>query len=276
MKPQVKQSEKSRILSTKDYSIFEFPDFKVSKKHLERIKDSIKLKNLSRDYPVLVDDKYRVIEGRYRFLACFDLKLELFYKIAEVTELRDAIRIKHIHKNIDVEEVVKVYADLEPYNNILLMFEEFNGKFSMRYICQHINQATHGFASSGPMLDRKVFDAGNLGKWNYVKVKNRLNEVVQFVREYRKYGWNEIHFFRIGSPYSLNQEDRDWCLKHAEKYRKQVENHIQKRNPDFRCDILSAFNTLASYRSGFDKDDDPYGVYYNGWPAKRRQSVIPK
>jgi hypothetical protein len=178
MKPKVKESEKSRILSTKDYSIFEFPDFKIAKKHLQTIKESIQAKNLSKDYPILVEAlSYKVIEGKYRFLACYDLQLPIHYKISEVTTQKDAIRIKYIHKNIPIEEVVRVYSDLRPYNDILLMHDEFDGYFPLWFIPYCISGAIDHYQNGMPKVSRKIFDSGELEKWDFMLVRNFLNRV---------------------------------------------------------------------------------------------------
>jgi len=204
MKPTIKVSEKSRILVSKDYSMFEFPDFKVSSKHMEEMKSSIQKKNLLPDYPILVDDKYSIIEGRYRFLACYDLRLPVYYKIAEVTELKDAISIKHIHKNIHFEDVVNMYASMEPYGNILKLKEEVD--LSIYSIILAIDELR--FPSSNLRIDRKLLDSGELQSWNYSRAKARLLRVIDFRKKYGYFNFKEALTFVGDGPKIFNKNEK--------------------------------------------------------------------
>lgn len=201
MKPLVKESEKSRILKSKDYSMFEFPDFKVSKKHLERMKESIQsFGNLCPDEPIVVDPKtYKIIKGRYRFLACYDLQLPIHYKISEVTTEKNAVATKHIHKQIAVEDVVKLYADLKPYNDILVLHDELSGYFSLNFIPYAIPEARAknptAHAKCILKMDRETFNSGCLPEWNYNKTRARLLRVKNFCERFHEFGWSKKDAF---------------------------------------------------------------------------------
>lgn len=224
MKPQVKETEKSRVLTTKDYSMFDFLDFKVSKGHLNKVKESIALKNLSQDYPILVSgDNYQIIEGRYRFLACYDLQLPIYYKVSEVTTLKDAIRIKHIHKNISIEDVVKVYADHEPYNQILLMHEEFQD-FSLTFIVYSIKCLWNGISRGRDgheklTIKRSIFDSGQLPLWSYNDVRKRLLRTRRFKQCYSEFGWTEYDLAAVDAKFAWIPKNsiKEYALKNAHK-----------------------------------------------------------
>jgi hypothetical protein len=221
MKPQVKESEKSRVLTTKDYSMFEFPDFKISTKHLEKIKESIIEKNLSKDYPIVVTPgNYKIIEGRYRFLACYDLQVPIYYKISEVTTHKDAIRIKHIHKNLALEDVIKVHIDNVHYQRILELHEKFNGYFSVKVVIQAIPECRANKNTIGSLrINRSIFDSGRLGYWDFDKVHSKLFRIKNFIQKYGEYGWTieDAFFFQDAEPKEFTGRE-DWIMKKAREY----------------------------------------------------------
>jgi hypothetical protein len=182
MKPQVKPSELTRILQTKDYSIFNLKDFKISKRHLNVVKESIQEKNLSKDYPILVDKNYDVIEGKYRFLALYELGLPIHYKISEVTSIEDAIRIKHIHKNVPLEDCIKVYSSIKQYKDLILLQDEFDFSYRTIVLVAQIDPSrTH-------TINRKSFDSGRLPEFDFDKAKEKLSRI-KFICD--AYQWDE-------------------------------------------------------------------------------------
>lgn len=255
MKPQVKESEKSRVLMSKDYSMFDFPDFKVSKKHLEKMKDSIRIKNLSKDYPILVSDNdYKIIEGRYRFLACYELQLPVYYKVAEVTTHKDAIRIKHIHKNIHLEDVISIYSELPQYGNILKLHSLFSDSFTITFICYAIKEARQMNKAKDteltfrhfPKLNRLAIDGGTLAEWDFKEVRARLIRIKDFVNKYGSYGWTE--------------KEGMYFMDEKPKVFSNAEDLALKKSVPFREEI----NLYFKMHGGWDKEKQCYRTSPNG------------
>lgn len=263
MKPIVKQSEKSRILQTKDYSIFNFPDFKVSKKHLNVISESIDEKNLSVDYPILVDDEYNIIEGRYRFLALYNKQLPIHYKVTEVTTLQDAVRIKYIHKNLPIDDVVKVYADLKPYHDIILMHDEFDGFFHFHFIAQQIPEAIRSDMKRVCLL-RKILDAGKLPEWDYTLVRNKLNVAKKFHNKYyEKFHlgyWDLREVYRCTRNNVLSNDTEriiTYTFRLMDEFRKSkfAKNYQRKQEYQFDYDPTNVFDVMRMVTGFLDNKD---------------------
>lgn len=178
-------TEKTRVLSTLDYSIFNLNEsLSISKKHLTRIKNSIYSKNLCPDYPILVSEGYDILEGKYRFLACYQLQLPIYYKIAEVTTLRDAIHLKHITRKTPTMEVIEIYKENPNYGNLIEMFREYqDDKLTIKTILRIIrwDNTTNPFES---------FYSGNLRDWSIDEFKSR----VEWVKEVMDY-LNHPYFY---------------------------------------------------------------------------------
>lgn len=215
MKPQVKPSEKSRILSTRDYSLFEFPDeTKLSEKHLEIVKASLQEKNLLADFPILIDDKYNILDGKYKFIAAYQLKLPINYKLAEVTTKMDAIRIKEILKRTPFRELIEVYIEIESYANLAVLRQEFfnTHRFSFEQIIRAIDEARTYKASSPKwsasaqkmvpnkpwecslVIDRSKIASGKLANWDYAKLKLRLEKIATLMD---MYSWDFYSALRL-------------------------------------------------------------------------------
>lgn len=187
----VLSTEKKRILSTQDYSIFNLNEtLSISKKHLERIKDSITKKNLCPDYPILVSDTYDILEGKYRFLACYELQLPIYYKIAEVTTMRDAIKLKQISRKTPVSEIVEMYKEIPSYGNILEICKEYEDKITIKWLLRVIQGASYTRIGDD-------FYSGEMSDWSIVGVRSRLDRVF-YIMDY------------LGHPYFYD------CLKACE------------------------------------------------------------
>jgi len=215
MKPQVKPSEKSRILETKDYSLFNLKDFKVSKKFLNVVKESIDEKNLSKDYPILVDNNYNILDGKYRFLALYELGLAINYKIAEITTIEDAIRVKHIHKNIPLHEVIKLYSSLKNYNDLILLKDQFG--FDYRII---VLAAQDQNSNSFNRIDRKVFNSGKFS-FEFEATRSILTRVEFISNEFKWPPFYALELLKTNDAY----QDIKSIIDHSIYFRYAVKLH---------------------------------------------------
>lgn len=234
---------------TKDYSMFEFPDFKVSKKHLEAMKASIKANgNLCPDEPIVVEiDTYQIIKGRYRFLACYDLQLPIYYKVSEVTTLRKAVATKHIHKNMAIEDVIKVYNEIPHYQAIKILHSEMGGFFNMKTVCSAIFECRQRYDMNvvhpSRRIDRRKLDSGLLGEWDYTAAKERLFRVKSFLQEFSQFGWTVDDAFDLLDLYSWEPTEKERiALKDASNYRWEV----NLKNPrGSKISLQDAYSVLA-------------------------------
>lgn len=114
-----KQSERSRVLCTKDYSIFKLNQFKVDPKHLNQMLIEMRQKNLSRDLPIMVDENYNVLDGRYRFHVNRILDEPVYYKIAEVGNAIDFAVAKDLCSRYSSYEYALMHSDSVHYRILM-------------------------------------------------------------------------------------------------------------------------------------------------------------
>lgn len=118
-----------KIISTKEYSIFNSVDFnrKKNERHIQQLKKIIQKENLLHLHPILVNEKMEVVDGQHRLEAAKELGLDIFY-------IQDRISYDHIlnsnlfQKKLILEDVIKFYAvkdgipsylELQEYMNLL-------------------------------------------------------------------------------------------------------------------------------------------------------------
>lgn len=82
MKHQVKHAQKgSEILSTTNYDMFTYFDKnrEVKESRVKRMVLAIKQLDMTKERPIIVDEKMRIIDGQHRFEACKLLKKPIHY-----------------------------------------------------------------------------------------------------------------------------------------------------------------------------------------------------
>lgn len=125
MKQQAKVIEKSRVLHTKDYKLFTYEKDRVFRKRVDLLKLDMKEKNLSKDLPIIVDNYYKIIDGRHRFIASVELSEPIYYKIAEVADAIDLLKASRLTRKPQIIDFLlahkakKFYQKAIEYNNIL-------------------------------------------------------------------------------------------------------------------------------------------------------------
>lgn len=69
------------ILETKNYDLFKLVDYnrEINLAHVKSIENSLKVKNLLRFNPILVNGDMEIIDGQNRFMAARNLNLEIHY-----------------------------------------------------------------------------------------------------------------------------------------------------------------------------------------------------
>lgn len=97
--------------STKDYSIFK--DFssnrEVDHKHVNKLVQSIKKRNLLAVNPIVVDNEMRVIDGQHRLAAAQILNVEIYY-IQENINRKDISLLNSNQKNWTAMDYINFYT----------------------------------------------------------------------------------------------------------------------------------------------------------------------
>jgi ParB-like nuclease domain len=105
--------------TTLDYSLFQkHPNNRqICQKNIEKIKNSIKFKNLLHLRPILVDSDYRIIDGQHRLEAAKQLLIPICYSVIKEATPSDIIKLNNNQKNWHLDDYLNYYCQegLESY-----------------------------------------------------------------------------------------------------------------------------------------------------------------
>ncbi len=257
----VLSTEKTRILNTKEYALFTLNDtLSISTKHLNKIKDSISEKNLCKDYPILVNDKYEVLEGKYRFLACYDLRLPIFYKISEVTTFNDAIALKHINRKVPFEDIINVYRNNPNYGNLLEMFREYDEVISLKHILQTIQWDFKRLDSD--------FYSGKLKDWSVESFREKADRVLYIMKFFEVKHYKDalgacIKYFGITDSTNKFSQYQMLLIYKLVRYKESIIKHVYQVLGDCASKVEDMFSKdqISELNETDTVDIDTYNEY---------------
>ena len=123
---------------TKNYDMFKFRDDNresINQTHVKKLICSIKARNLLEFKPILVNEKFEVIDGQHRLLAAKALGLDIYYNLDKKVESEDIILLNTVkgwkatdYLNFFVKNGNQEYIKLNQFlkNNQLSLSTAFN------------------------------------------------------------------------------------------------------------------------------------------------------
>jgi hypothetical protein len=117
----------NNVYQTTDYQIFatHFGNRAINKLHVERLKKSFQEQYLFS--PIIVNEKYEIIDGQHRFEAAKQLNLPLYYIVVAGYSLREIQMLNAGTKNWEKQDYLYAYCDLglKPYLQLKQFMAEF-------------------------------------------------------------------------------------------------------------------------------------------------------
>ena len=110
------QQDKSvnTVLKTNDYTKFKTKqgNRELNKLHLKRLMSSVKELDLLHANPILVNEKYEIIDGQHRFTVCKELNKPVYHIVVKGLGLREIQVLNANSKNWKSEDYINGYCDL--------------------------------------------------------------------------------------------------------------------------------------------------------------------
>ena len=102
------------VMKTKDYARFKTlgGNRKLNDLHFKRLLSSVMVKNLLFANPILVNEKFEIIDGQHRFAVCQDLGFPIHYLLVENLGLSDVQTLNANTKNWKLEDYIDGYCDM--------------------------------------------------------------------------------------------------------------------------------------------------------------------
>lgn len=127
------EKTKVTVYKTDDLDLFETlqGNRKINLLHLNRLIESIKMKNLLHISPIVVNENMQVIDGQHRLHAAKDLGLEIYYVVDDSLGLEDVQLLNSNTKNWTTDDYMHAYCELgyEDY----LIYRDFKNKYQVNH-----------------------------------------------------------------------------------------------------------------------------------------------
>lgn len=193
------------VKETKNYSMFKSINGNRSKNdlHLSRLKKSMEEHQLIS--PIIVNEKYEVIDGQHRLAVCTELKLPVYYIIIKGYGLDEVHRLNQNTSNWSHKAFIDGYASmgLDPYVKIQEFMEDTNlGVGAALYLLAgYTGQSQTDKLKRGEIKDINTKRANDIYEW-ITKVESavpninvrRRGMISTFIHLYNNTSFDIDHF----------------------------------------------------------------------------------
>lgn len=194
------KSDFMKVFSTREYT--RFKDIKGNRGpnpvHLKKLRKSMEVKPLIS--PIIVNERFEIIDGQHRFYVRQELDLPIQYIIAEGYGLEEVQLLNSNTKNWTPSDFLDGYIELGMEDYIL--FKKFKDQFNLGHTSAAAILSLHNVAGNSPVLDD--FKNGNFKIPDY-KASLRTAEKIQMVSKYYP-GYNTRSFILAMMQCFDNQE----------------------------------------------------------------------
>lgn len=167
------------VQESSDYDQFKFLDAnrEQSRGHIEALKKAFEeVGNLTKVQPVLVNDKYEIIDGQHRFTACKELGLPIYFTMVHGLGVREARSMNILHRNWTPNDYVRSYANAgDPnYQKYQILRDDYGFTHSVTLAYVH---GRGGDGSGGGAF--REFREGQLKLDNEAEIRSRLDKLAE-------------------------------------------------------------------------------------------------
>jgi len=161
----------SELKFTTDYEIFKLlkSNRQVHSAHVSKLMESIKTKNLIKDFPLIVNENYEVLDGQHRLEALKLLGLPVYYKTSIDMTTDEISLINTMGKKWTLEDYLNQYAKDEMPDYVKLKnFMDWAGLKSANVGLKIIKKVSHAFRENGGIgANGEAVNNFKLGKFVY-------------------------------------------------------------------------------------------------------------
>jgi hypothetical protein len=186
------------VQTTKDYSKFKFiaQNRQTSSTHISKLVESIKKKNLTKDFPIIVNDRMEILDGQNRFEALKALNLPVNYRLSVEMSTDDISLINSMFKKWSLEDFLHQYISqgMESYVKLreFMSWSNVDSVMLALKIIRNIGATTN--KGGGPGVGGENSNSFKIGRFLYPKDDSiarktvlRLKELSQFLKKKNPY-----------------------------------------------------------------------------------------
>lgn len=206
----------ANILATRNYDLFKFIDGNRDIDHSKRVESSIS--EVGMLYcPILVNEKYEIIDGQHRFEACKNLNLPILFTVQNGIGISEVRKMNSVSKNWKSKNYIHSYAhgdeSTQDYKYLEILTQKYPA-FTEKTICMAID------GNAGRNHAAKIKDG------TYVCTESQYESAIlalDFLESFRENidkisGRNDYYYSALLFCYSDQNIDNDYLLKKFNKY----------------------------------------------------------
>ena len=202
------------VQKTTDYEKFSFisGNRNISKANLKKLLNSMEEKQLI--IPIIVNEKYQIIDGQHRFTGCKELKKPVYYIINQGYGIDEVKRANTVGTNWDKEDFLNTYIQEDNENYIML--NDLKKKYGLQIGV--LLKIFASFQNKSDFLINSDFKKGNLEiKEEYHGVEFFCNQLEMF-SNYKEYKANafisaflKLYFYEDYKPEIMIKQAERWA-----------------------------------------------------------------
>ena len=205
----------NKIHKTSDYSQFKQikGNRKVNKRHLARLKQSIKRKNLMHLNPIIVNENMEVIDGQHRLQACKELEVPVYYIKGSGLRFDDVVFMNTNVKDWSINDYLHSYVE-QGYKDYIYL-RDFANKWGLSTATAIAILSMDEYVTRAKYKEFKEGKFEVVDKEQSLEFVKRLREVIPYTTENT---WKDRDFIKALSKAYHQGVDHDKLIERIEKY----------------------------------------------------------
>lgn len=201
-----------KVRSTTNYFQFRFIDGNRDVKHAAKIKKSIEAVGLL-ICPILVNEKFEIIDGQGRFTACKELNLPVYYVQQNGIGIEEVRKMNSVSSNWVTGDYVHSYTEGDETKDSYIYLQSLQKQFpdfSYTFLATVANKVNKHSETVKNIKDGS-FNCTSEGYENAVRELTYLNQFVQYVLAMG--GKSDYVFRALDFCYDNEQVDNEYLLR---------------------------------------------------------------
>lgn len=184
------------IQETKDYEVFQHFDWnrQIHEGNIKKLMQSISQHNMLKSKPILIDEEFRVLDGKHRLESARRLQVPIWYQVHEKMEENDIIRLNNAVKSWSIPDYLNFYSK-KNYPNYMELEKFINNNKLDVNIALHLLNADRSTGFYKEFKDG-LYQFPDPEKYILaVNKKSMIDDTIEFIK--KKTSGNKIYLERV-------------------------------------------------------------------------------
>ena len=250
----------SDVMKSSDYEKFSILEQNrvVNDKHVNELVVSIQ--NSGQLTPIIINEKFEIIDGQHRFDACRILKIPVMYLISYKTSINEVILMNNTQKSWKLHDYLRCFSDNkwhnhETYQKVDKFMREHDLKLTTCIVL--LSEGTGGGGSTGTSLTGQGLISFRKGTY---KIGNlaRAQAIAKILSEIKAFAPDLVGSDRFCRSYCKLSSEPKWnhdsAVYQIKKYRRKYDGASSKEEALQGLLAVYNYNQLKSKKISIRKD----------------------